>query len=463
MKLTKISLAMAGVLAASNAFALSPTAIDPQNPTANDIVIHYGGATAQSQTVKDLTSTLCQAGTRDEYNNDPADPTHLAITCTLAAPAALANKNLYFSYYLNGGSVYGVTPVADQVPLNYMGVNPANGGNCTETAPGSHSWTCANQPANQYSVAPVAGGSDVEPAMFKGSNVAGLAFPAPSAAGLANLTVSPGFEVIFGIAVNNALLDPTADNDGDGNPDYPNGTGTIKSLSKSSIAAIFAGSKVLWEQVPEFGHLEDLVTGANATDIQVCRRKAGSGTQASAQAYFLNQECSDTGRTFVTAATSPGALPVQEISSSTKILTQCEEPSNQALAISSLEKQPNRADDKYGHNWEYVAIDGILPTEENAALGKYDYMFENSMQYNNAYTNADQKAFLNELFAAAKESSVLAGLPGVLGVPDFVVNTPGDLTDSNGNGVYLEYLPSNPVAWTTRDTQACKKPLAVFP
>jgi len=85
------------------------------------------------------------------------------------------------------------------------------------------------------------------------------------------------------------------------------------------------------------------------------------------------------------------------------------------------------------------------------------------MQYNNIATNADQKAFLNELFAAAKDASVLAGLPGVLGVPDFVVNTPGDLTDSNGNGAFLEYLPSNPVSWTTRDTQACKKPVAVFP
>lgn len=448
MNFSKLSIAVAGVLAAGNAFALAPNAINPEAPGVNDIVIHYGGATAQSQTVKDLATTLCQAGTVDHYNNVAADPTHLVVSCTLSTPIA-GKSNLYFSYFLDGGSVYGVTPVADQVSLAYMKVF---GGNCTGGPSPATNWTCTNSGAFQYMHAPEAGGSDVEPALFKGSNVAGLAFPAASPAGLANLTVEPAFQVIFGLPVNLALLDGTV---------YPGGTGTIKSLSKSSAASIFSGQKAQWDAIPEFGNLENWVNGVGVpTDVHVCRRKAGSGTQAAIQVHFLRQECTDFNRTFATAATwtVPGEL--EEISSSTKILTQCVDVNPRAIGVSSLEKQPGAT---YGTNWAYVAIDGIMPTEENAAKGLYDYVFENSMQYNNTVVDAAQKGFLDALFAAAKDASVLAGLPGVLGVPDYVVNTPGDFADVDLDGIFAEYQPSNPVAWGTRDTQGCKPLVQVFP
>ena len=450
MNFSKLSIAVAGVLAAGNAFALAPNAINPEAPGANDIVIHYAGATAQSQTVKDLATTLCQAGTIDHYNNVAADPTHLVVTCQLATPIN-GKSNLYFSYYLNGGSVYGVTPVADQVSLNYMKVY---GGSCSTTDAGSPSlnWTCANSGVNQYAHAPEAGGSDVEPALFKGSNVAGLPFPAASPAGLANLTVEPAFEVIFGLAMNLSLLDGSV---------YPGGTGTIKSLSKSSAASIFSGLKSQWDAVPEFGNLENWVNGVGTpTDVHVCRRVAGSGTQAAAQVEFLRQECTGFYRPFATALNWPVPGELEEISSSTKILSQCVDVNPRAIGISSLEKQPGV---KYGTNWAYVAIDGVMPTEENAATGKYDYVFENSMQYNNTVVDAAQKGFMDKLFAAAKDASVLAGLSGVLGVPDYVVNTPGDFADSNGNGILAEYVPSNPVSWLTRDTQGCKPLVQVFP
>ncbi|MDT8383297.1 MAG: hypothetical protein RRB22_02680 [Gammaproteobacteria bacterium] len=450
MNLSKLSLALSGVLAAGNAFALAPNAIDPQNPGVNDIVIHYGGATAQSQTVKNLATDLCVAGTIDHFVNLPADPTHLVVSCELTTPIA-GKSNLYFSYFLDGGSVYGVTPVADQVSLNYMKVN---GGSCSTPDGGSPSvnWTCANSGANQYAHAPEAGGSDVEPALFKGANVSGLAFGAASPAGLANLTVEPAFNVIFGLPVNLAMLDGSI---------YPGGTGTIKSLSKSSAASIFSGQKAQWDAIPEFGNLENWVNGVGApTDIHVCRRVNGSGTQAAIQVHFLRQECTDFSRPFATAANwvVPGEL--EEISSSTKILTQCVDVNPRAIGVSSLEKQPGV---KYGTNWAYVAIDGIMPTEENAAKGLYDYMFENSMQYNNTVVDAAQKGFLDALFAAAKDSTVLAGKPGVLGVPDYVINTPGDFADADIDGIYAEYHPSNPVAWVSRDTQGCKPQVQVFP
>jgi hypothetical protein len=463
MKLSKIALAVAGAMFAGSAFALPQTAIDPEHPGANDLIVHYAGATAQSQAIKDMASAMCTSTSRTDYVNDTAinDATALVITCTLdttaAVPASIRGKNLYFSYYLDGGSIYGVTPVADQIDLDYMKVF---GGSCNASN------ECANDAANQYLAAPIAGGSDVEPAMFKGSNVRGLTFGAPQ--NLSDLFVDSAFNVVFGIALNLNLLDGTWDADGDGNPEYAGGTGTIKSLSRSSIATIFANQKAQWDAIPEYGNMQNWLDGVGSfEDIDVCRRAPGSGTQASAQAYFLDEECSETGRTFVTQAADPAR--VTEVSSSTTILAGCVDTKSHAIGISSLEKQPGG---KYGSGWAYVAIDGIMPTTENAAMGKYDYMFENSMQYNTAVVSTEQEDFIKALFAVAKNdtcdsftagSECTAPKEGVLYIANFTNRFPGDWTDADTDGINGEYNTVNDVAWTTRDTKVCKRPTQLFP
>ena len=466
-RITLAACAAAASLASASAFALSQNAIDPQNPGPNDLVIHYAGSTAQEQAVRGLASDFC-ATTPDEYTN-ASGPTNLVLTCTLKSaapvPAAIQGKNLYFSYYENGGSIYGVTPVIDQISLNYMKVF---GGTCSGTSP---TFTCNNsdngvgQPptADQYAHTPVAGGSDVEPALFKGSNVAGLAFAAPQGS---NYTALQAFNVIFALAVNCDILDHSV---------YTGCTGAggpIKSLSKTSVASIFDGTAVYWEQVPEYGQADDGSGHTLADDwavyatnpghpIHVCRRKPGSGTQASAEAYFLHQECGGPARSFVTAATAAIPGNVEEWESSTDILTKCEDVNANSIAISSIEKGPHAS---WGNNWDYVNLNGVAPTLQNAATGAYDYMFENSMQYNTAVANANQVAFLTAMFNAAKSASSLAGKAGVLAIPDpSIGNNPGDQTDSNSDGKYIQFLASNPVAWDTRDGLACKPEHLVFP
>ena len=484
MKFKNIAIAAAMVsgFTMSSAFALTPNAIDPQNPTANDIVIHYAGATAQKLSIQNLANDFCAAGTLDTYDNIATDPTHFVITCTLdngvasIVPVSIRGMNLYFSYMLNGGSFNGVTPVTDQVPLLFMRVY--NNATCATVA--ANSYTCANSGANQYAQAPQAGGSDVEPALFKGANIpAGQS--APSAAGLASTVTDQAFDVIFGIPVHCSKLNWTA---------YPEcatsafatggGTqGPITTLSKSSIASIFAGNKIFWEQVAEYGSVdnngngvpdvEDLYTvGVPATPIHVCRRVRGSGTQASAQAYWVGQECHGFFRSFVTAATAAIPGEVEEISSSSSILSSCTNNNVNALAISSLEKLPGVDGNgdgipDFGNNWTYVTIDGIAPTEQNAGTGKYDYMFENSLQYKSSVMNASQTTFITALFARAKDAASLVGKPGVLGIYDGAVNVAGDPADVNGNNVFNEWEPSNKVAWTSRGGQACKPSVQVYP
>jgi hypothetical protein len=480
MHALRLAAGAASVLAASSAFALAPNAINPLAPTANDIVVHYSGATAQLDTVSALAEDYCDLTTRDVYNNAGGNSTnngfpnatHRTITCTLKSsapvPAAIQGKNLYFSYQQNGGSIYGVTPVIDQVDLPMMKVF---GGTCAGGPSPATNWTCQNgnnaaspltATSDQYLSKPVAGGSDVEPAMFKGSNIAGLAFGAPVGT---SYVAAQAYNVVFGIAVSCALLDHTIYTSCSGP------SGPIKSLSKGSIASIFQhATKDHWEAVPEFGlnkdsdgpggfsnDLEAFLSGGIAgTQIHVCRRKPGSGTQAGVQAYFLNQECGSPSRLFVTNA-GDGAR-VEEISSSSSILTSCMNTQPAAIGISSLEKAPGAT---YGTNWAYVNIDGITPTLDNAAFGYYDYMFENSMQYNSAVISANQLTFINAMFTAAQNPATLVGLPGVLAIP-VGSNTPLDFADSNGNGVLAEYASTNPVASVTRGGNACRPEAAVY-
>ncbi len=476
-----LAAALASVFAASSAFALAPNAINPQSPTANDIVIHYSGSTAQLDTVSALAEQYCDLSTRDIYNNASGNSTnngfpnatHRVISCTLKnsapVPASIRGKNLYFSYQQNGGSIYGVTPVIDQINLPFMKVY---GGTCSGGTSPSTAWTCQNgndptdklakihgPTSDQYLAKPVGGGSDVEPSAFKGENIRGLDFGAPVGT---DYHAEQAFNVVFGIAVRCELLDHSI---------YTSCTGTsgpIQSLSKASLASIFEGDKTTWEQVPEYGLNSHKVSGygndldaffqggTSGTTIHVCRRRPGSGTQASAQAYYLNQECGSPSRVFVTAAGDPGR--VEEIESSSKILTDCEDVNAGAIAISGTEKQPGAT---YGTNWAYVAINGVMPTQENAALGKYTYMFENSMQYNTAVITSDQKAFLDDMFKAAKDPSTLVGKPGVLAIPS-ATNFPFDFADANGNGVIGEYTPLNPVASVSRGGKMCRPEASVL-
>lgn len=462
-KLAVASIAVSGMVAASSALALAPNAINPLAPGANDLVLHWAGATAQRNTIDGLLSDFCAAGTRDSYTNVAADPTHLVITCTLGtnAPTSIQGKNLYFSYNLNIGSFSGVTPVVDQNNLTQMAV--FGNSTCTQTPAGSRSWLCSNSGAvgTQYSTAPEAGCSDVEPAMFKGSNLPAGETP-PSAAGLATTSVNAAFQVIFGFGVHCNVLDQ-AEYPGCGyGGTVPVAGAGIKALSRQSIRSIYSDLKAYWEQVPEYGMQDNDGSGTMDVDefyagllpgieIKIFRRVAGSGTQACTQAYLNRQECDSSAIPFTTALTALIPGNVQEIGSSTTIVRDRLNVTPGGIANGSLEKPPGAS---YGTNWAFVKMDGIDPTDEaNTATGSWDFYCEASCQYQTTATTSDQAALINAMITAAQDAASLAGSPGVLAVADFVNNVP-DLVFNHA---------TNPVSWSTKNAQACKFPTQLFP
>jgi hypothetical protein len=440
MKFFKMkSLAGALTLAtlSSSAFALAPGA-------AVDTEIFLSGASAQQVTLERLlTNDFCASSIDFFYDDagtnngtDISGKNYRAYSCTFknAAPIPnnLRNKNVRIHYRFKGGSIYGVNPVARAESVQRMNPSAAN---CTLVSTGKYSCKIGTLVTD----VPDIGASDVEPDLFTTVNLPPSAAGDPetpwtvlSKAELGNLTKKSAYGVVFGIGVSNDIRL----------------NGGINDLSKTQLISILSGAYRNWSQVG----------GPNAP-IHVCRRVAGSGTQAGANAYFTNDPCSEDKLTFVKQSDSgtPTGYVVEEFDSSSKILTDCLNVNDGAIGLSSIEKQPGGSN---GTNWGYISINGIPATTANAATGKYDYWFENSIQYRNKTVHgvpapSGNTLLLLQLIASeAPKAGVIAGaaLPGVNAIPDFISNSPNN-----------PYSSANPVAWGSRAGKACKPIQNFFP
>jgi hypothetical protein len=448
----RLSLA-AAVLAAIHgvpALALTPgqIAADP-----NILRLHFSGASAQQLVVGAEFASLCAAGTLDTYfQSDVANsPDWRNYACRFAAipavPAALQNRNAILHTRSRGGSVWGVVPVGNSWFVEFLSSengtcnptgNPATATVASFTCPsvvnrstavvdistpadGTLDECAASAPTapgvdrNTKCRIPDLGFSDVEAAMFTQVNLppgnAPLQFPvAPifrpwsplAATAIAGMTTSSNFGVIFGVIVTHDVytdlqiqdgLIPTGSLFPDGAAAQPPGNtlnATLRpSLSRAEVRSVLNGQVQNWAAI-----LGASLTNASGGfgEAAVCRRVAGSGTQAGANAYFLNNPCMAGGQvptvqSMVTAAnTAPPNYIVQENSSTGTLLT-CMNGSFAgtltgqqfpmgALGFTSLERVPGAAD-----RWAFVEIDGVSPDRGNAVWGEYDYEYEATAQF----------------------------------------------------------------------------------
>ena len=194
-----------------------------------------------------------------------------------------------------------------------------------------------------------------------------------------------------GTTVNEAISAPNGDTEA-----------CMPSLTKAEIASVFTGQIKNWE---EFKVLDtttntviDLRTAANnaglvlpplrngSTPVQVCRRVAGSGTQAQFNVEHLAVNCASgvLGPKVATTLTLP---LVAENSSATNV-EQCLDDFNQGTNTSTKNSglvkrwamgiRSTEASNKslavspfWDYNYRFVKIDGYAPTIENVHRGDY--------------------------------------------------------------------------------------------
>ena len=453
MKLKLI--AIAALMAAGSVQAASLTAADIDTARGNGTLkeIRLTGSSAYRLAIAGYIQTICQPGTIGVFfsaadliaTGDGAGSGARAYACKLNT--ALGNwatgTTLLVHKRDTGGSILGVANVAtNDASTKMMKVTAAS---CGTSVPYTNITTRTATCTQSENVAPDAGFSDLEPNLLNqapnlidnvlGNPGSGSKLPVD----LSTLTVAPYWQAIFGVAVNlkayRALqtAQGLAQDDTDANR---------PSLSKNWIRTALTGNvDTTTDGLQGWGLV--LGTGGNGKTVNVCRRDPGSGTQATAQVYFLNNPCDPTnalvaarqgGSTKPAPNANAGGVNVIENSSTGDVLTCLTNTDNDAstayaIGIFSHENVET------GTKWRYVRVDGALPNRyiagtvpSGAVNGSYDFVGEGTMQWNTTKVNAnaDLLAALTDISTKSNTPDAIAALPttGTANSPEGVMAAP---------------------------------------
>jgi hypothetical protein len=407
-KQTAVAAAVTAALGTSSAFALTTNA-----PIA--ITIVQTGSSAVQPAIQQVWTDFCVPGTLTTYvSSDGAS--FFDYSCTLKSiapiPASAQGQNLLYEETTAGGSVQGVNPVALSQGHLYNGLAGCGAGVASGTV------TCTTN--GDSTAVPDVGISDVEPKLFVAPNLPS-GFTALSTAQLGNLHVDGLFQQVFQVAVGaNAHA------------------AGVTNISSSQIASVIGGLITDWHSVDQ-----SITAG---TKIAVCLRTAGSGTQAGANALFLNNPCAPSGELPIGTTTNI------VFNSSTGILKNC---LNHTLAtnvhpgwelgILGLADGP-----KSGDTFTGISIDSVAANAANAAEGAYRYLVESTLQYRTSLnTSTTQGALIVALHQILSTPSSLATVNGGLPAPAF------NAEQSSTAVPTLPYAAGTPVEWGSRGGSTC--------
>jgi hypothetical protein len=400
MKL-KLLAAACSLVIGGHAFALTPAVTD----AATTVHLYGSGSSAAGRVIVSLAASDCQSGTADYYQYSGDTSNVWGVSCTISSTggggsSGLAGKNVFFAYNSQQGSAYGSYSVAKELvngtpvlntaqasavqQIQLASVSSACGAGVTSTAPNPGlTYTCTAT-APQWSDAGI---TDTEakllnqpvnqPAAFAGHPV--------TAAEAAPVTSQVIFQQIFGIAVSQALYnDLQAAQVASGQI----ASGGVPSLSKSAVANYLAGSfqgpsgsGFGWEPLFAPGTVPALASNPSNA-VNICTRSAGSGTKSGANAFFLNNPCGggDAAQPATAGQSIPGQFVVTESGSTGGVKTCLTAAGTSQYAIGIVGR-----DNSLGANSQWVAIDGVFPSQANAKAGLYDWYVESWMEWNPTY------------------------------------------------------------------------------
>jgi hypothetical protein len=373
---------------------------------------------------------------------------HCNFKTTFGAGNALNGAEVAV-YKFNGGSATGVAPVADPAGADasakqYLDASPAS---CTQEIPSSNP-----QPGDTFTSVdgatrfalyecddlgtvaqdPDGGISDVEPKLFVGQLASGFGGPVPGVADRpqqdfvdqGNLIVKAGAGITFGTAVSLPMYDELLDDQQAAGllPDCPaspsraqrDSIACMPSLPTAMIQSAFTGEIARWSVRDPYGLPLDTSGVADGDRVNVCRRTAGSGTNAQFAAHYLRTNCINNSTAMVTVDNDPLAflqVPVVYENSGSSDMDDCldalgdgegfngdftdgltafpDDPTSGdgdssvvpagrdafGIGYNSLERNTS-----LGRNYRFVKVDFAAPTLEDTFNGIYDDIYYLSYQ-----------------------------------------------------------------------------------
>lgn len=429
MKFRSSLIAVAALAAIGSAQALTPTEIVAERAAGNLKEVKITGASALRLAIGGfIQSDLAQPGTLDVFFNDAGGAAHRAYSFRLnqAIGSWAVGTPILITKRDAGGSGQGVGPLitadATQVHMKVDASCTPGAGVSPATDIQTPGFLCAGTVAGLAD----AGLSDVEPALLEAGINAGSAKPT------GNLDSQGFVQNVFGVAVNKkaylalqkaqGLVDGSAtvvDEDAAKQPSLP------ISFVRAALTGQLTGNsstKKGWNYV-----IPTSVDAAVFTKkINVCRRVAGSGTQAASNAYFANNPCGG-GDVYVPlnagggAISATGAVSVVAGSGTGNVEsclgTVAENAAGTAYALGVIGRENNPRPMVNGvqqdKGYRFVKLNGVAPERANVINGTYEFVVESTMQWAKTGANAptgDKLDLLKLLRNNMGKASILAGL-----------------------------------------------------
>jgi len=426
MKLRLVTLAALAALS-GQVMAANSTPVTPAEALAATDVAYISGSSAAKGILAGLVSQNCVSGSFTTF----AGPKLTVNTnATLTISSSVGNAYACHVAATNDwglaedtvvvvnkrdllGSGYGVFPVAQNLVVEFTDLSTCTGSGTAYTCTGTSSRV------------PDAGISDAEATLFNGTYNKPYAFSANAAVASTDFSSSTTlFSQVFGVAVTTKLAAEmiTAGNyvlDASGNK--------VPSLSSVQVANLLSTNVTAHKW-------KGIATSANSTvGVNICTRDIGSGTRAAANTVFLQNGLTGltpfsasipTSGQYMAAAADTAKVYVNQAGSGGDVVT-CLGTVNAlakgfGIGLLTLGQGTNA-------NYQFAAIDGVLPSRDNAKVGKYNFWVESSIQTNANATSSDfssgtmsagARAFLKAFItkAALAENLASVGSPALAGV-----------------------------------------------
>jgi hypothetical protein len=345
------------------------------------------------------------------------DTNFYAVSCTPAASTGLPSANgtnVFTIWYRDeGGSVVGALPLVSGSSINQLALAGATGSAGVYTAAvGGTSATNGIDDSFTGAVSPQPvqmGLTDQEPSVYTGNNYPSAykvsAYGHATAAQLANLSATTTFDLVYGIFVNtnsSPSVFSSAQNTGHGT-----GNATL-SLTRAEVGAILQGLDGNWTDV---GDTSGNAITTTSQAITIVNREQGAGVRAAADLFFTGDHC-----------TTPTQDPIKESTGgtadyfSTGNVLAAANTIPGAITYASIDN----ANTSYP-NLTLVNVDGITPSNLNAAIGLYSDWYEANVVTgpNFSSLSADQQALINAMISAFQAIGTTASSVAVVANPSY--------------------------------------------
>ncbi|HTB66250.1 MAG TPA: substrate-binding domain-containing protein [Steroidobacteraceae bacterium] len=419
-----IAAAVAAALASTASFAAGPSISTINSTPASNTVNIMGSSAIKAALTNSILANFCGgAANATVVTSNGSNSNFLGIACTPVSGQVTnsGNYNVWIRY--EGGSVSGYLPIVNPSnPINEISgsaltANPITVNGNSETNGANDSFTVSAGGA-LVRVAPDLGIGDVEPGAIIGNNYPSdystSVFGPGNAAGLVGLKSTGIIDEVYAL--------------------YVNGGGIVTenpvSLSQETIASILTHQVTNWSQVLDTS-MHAVATGSLA--ITLVNREFGSGSRTATDVLLAGDSCGSAGQptTLFNKSTASRYFSTGDVLAAANSVAG-------AITYATIDNAPGAGSQS---NLEWVAINGVTPSNLAAAEGTYPFWVEAQFVNNTAATGHDSAA-VNNIIQALQTEATTAAIADVDAIPNVpsATGTPATLNTTvhlnpNGNGI----------------------------